>query len=96
MSLYFGSAGSVATYLPLQLFATASHLTLEAPSLSTLQLRRVEKHFICFFLAVSRAIMDDVLEPHKDKNYLVWLATHNMEEWNDEANEEGQREHQDR
>lgn len=58
------------------------------PTLTVWRLVWVEKHFICYFLG-------DILELHKDKNYLVRLSTHNGEEWNDEANEEGQRGHQD-
>lgn len=33
-----------------------------------------------FFMVVSRAIVDDLLELHKDKNYLVQLSTYHGSE----------------
>lgn len=99
---------SMATYLLLFLSWHCSYLPLTChylffdigreravQSLSKSQLFECwgEKKSIFFFLAASSAIMDDVLEKHKDKNYLVWRSTHDGEEWNDKANE-GQRGHQ--
>lgn len=55
-----------------------------------LLLRVEDTTFSCFFLAVSRAIVDDVLKMDKDKNY---LSTHDGGESSDEVNEEGQNGH---
>lgn len=65
-----------ATYIPLLLCLTLNE-KYTAPS------KELKGPFYQAVLALSRAIVDDLLKAHKDKNYLAWLSSYDKEESKD-------------